>query len=361
MNHARYFSSSYREAREKFLQAASSENLSLRSYGHPLPGRDGEELAMDAALFGPEDSGRLLLLTSATHGLEGFCGSGVQLALIDDEDFHSEAAAAGVAVLYVHGVNPWGFSWLRRWTHENVDLNRNCIDFNDPAGIPENPEYDALADLLVPETWPDPEADQSLAAWIDENGFDALKDAVQHGQYRHPDGLFYGGSEPSWSNLAFRRMLRDFGGHCKHLALIDFHTGLGPEGHGEKILMTDDSTEKLARARQWWGEVTSLTGGDSVSSQVAGPLPCLLPEECPQAEVTDIALEFGTVAPNVVLSALRADQWLYRTPDADAEMRENIKKMVLSAFYVDRDDWKSTILDQAIATARQAVRGLSAA
>jgi hypothetical protein len=42
-------------------------------------------------------------------------------------------------------------------------------------------------------------------------------------------------------------------------------------------------------------------------------------------------------------------------------MCERIKKMVLSAFYVDRDDWKSTIVDQAITTARQAVRGLSAA
>ena len=356
----RYFSSSYREARDTLIQAPSSGNCSLRSYGNPLPGRDGEELATDAALFGPESSARLLLLTSATHGLEGFCGSGIQLALIDDDEFHSEAAAAGVAVLYVHGVNPWGFSWLRRWTHENVDLNRNCIDFNDPKGIPENPGYDALAELLVPENWPDPEADERLSDWIRENGFDALKDAVQHGQYRHPDGLFYGGSEPTWSNLTFRRVLRDFGGRCKSLALIDFHTGLGPEGHGEKILMTDDCAEKLARARRWWGEVTSLTEGDSISSAVAGPLACLLSQECPQAEITDIALEFGTVAPDLVLSALRADLWLYRTPDADAETRAAIKQMVLSAVYVDRDDWKSTILRQGITAARQAVSGLSA-
>ena len=36
---------------------------------------------------------------------------------------------AGVAVLYVHGLNPYGFSWWRRTTHENVDLNRNFRDF----------------------------------------------------------------------------------------------------------------------------------------------------------------------------------------------------------------------------------------
>ena len=84
-------------------------------------------------------------------------------------------------------------------------------------------------------------------------------------------------------------------------------------------------------------------------------------QEFPQAEVTDIALEFGTVPPDAVLSALRADQWLYRTPGADPETRERIKEAVLSAFFVDRDEWKSAIVDQGIITARQAVTGLSAA
>lgn len=359
MNPSNCFSTDYREARAKFLKAASFKKLLTRAYPHPLPGRDGEDLAMDTALFGPEDSDRLLLITSATHGVEGFCGSGVQLALINDDDFHARAEAAGVAVLYVHGVNPWGFSWLRRWTHENVDLNRNCIDFSDPAGLPENPAYDEVADLLVPDRWPDPEADDRLAAWVGENGFEALKNAVQHGQYRHPDGLFFGGVEPTWSNRTFRRVLRDFCGNCSHLAFIDIHTGLGPEGHGEKILLTGDSADKILRARRWWGEVTSLVEGDSVSSLVAGPLACLLPLECPQAEITDIAIEYGTLPPDVVLSALRADQWLYRTPNAEPGVQTKIRKGVLSAFFIDTDHWKTRVLDQGITAATQALTGLS--
>jgi hypothetical protein len=213
--------------------------------------------------------------------------------------------------------------------------------------------------LLVPDRWPDPQADARLAAWIGENGLQALKDAVQRGQYRHPDGLFFGGFEPTWSHLAFRRVLQDFCAGCRRLAFIDIHTGLGPEGHGEKILVVDDSAEKKARARRWWGEVSSLVEGDSVSSLVTGPLACLLPLECPQAEVTDIAIEYGTVPPEVVFSALRADQWLHKTPGAAPETYAQIKNMVLSAFFTDTDHWKSMILDQGITAANQALSGLS--
>jgi beta-lactamase class A len=60
-----------------------------------------------------------VVLTSATHGIEGFCGSGCQI------DWLLEGGPTrlpdGVAALIVHAVNPFGFAWLRRVTEENVD------------------------------------------------------------------------------------------------------------------------------------------------------------------------------------------------------------------------------------------------
>lgn len=73
------FSASYAEAREKFLAAAHAAGLTVVSHTHPLPGRDGEALAMDVARDGPDDAEALLILSSACHGVEGFCGSGVQV------------------------------------------------------------------------------------------------------------------------------------------------------------------------------------------------------------------------------------------------------------------------------------------
>ena len=73
------FSSSYEQARVKFLEATPIAGLSVQSHVHPLKGRDGENLAMDVARDGPMDAQNLLIVSSACHGVEGYCGSGVQV------------------------------------------------------------------------------------------------------------------------------------------------------------------------------------------------------------------------------------------------------------------------------------------
>src|SRR6476620_12678079 len=147
---AAHFAQSYAEARDKFFAAARSRGLGVETHVHPLPGRDGEMLAMDVARDGPADAKELLVVSSACHGVEGFCGSGVQGALLADSAWQAVARATGVAVLYVHALNPHGFSWWRRTTHENVDLNRNFRDFTVPP--PANDRYDEIASALVPST-----------------------------------------------------------------------------------------------------------------------------------------------------------------------------------------------------------------
>ena len=78
------FSQRYAEARQKFLQACAGAGLAVESHVHPLRGRDGEELAMDVARLGAADAANLLILSSACHGAEGFCGSGIQVGHLRD-------------------------------------------------------------------------------------------------------------------------------------------------------------------------------------------------------------------------------------------------------------------------------------
>jgi Protein of unknown function (DUF2817) len=82
-------------------------------------------------------------------------------------------------------------------------------------------------------------------------------------------------------------------------------------------------------------------------------------EECPQAEYTGIALEYGTVPLMDVIDALRADQWLENHPEASDAQRLQIKRQLRDAFYTDTDDWKERVLAQAADAARQAVDGLA--
>ena len=73
------FSSRYAAARIKFLEAAASAGMALRSFEHPLKGVDGETLAMDVALDGSPDAENLVIISSACHGVVGYCGSGAQV------------------------------------------------------------------------------------------------------------------------------------------------------------------------------------------------------------------------------------------------------------------------------------------
>ena len=246
------FSPSYARARVQFLEAAATAGMAISSHNHPLPGRDGEMLAMDVALDGDPAAERLLIVSSACHGVEGYCGSGVQVFAAHDAEWREHARAAGVAVLYIHALNPHGFSWVRRVTHENVDLNRNFQDFSQP--LPVNEAYAELHALLLPGQWP-PGADNAAAigAYIQTHGLNRFQAAVSQGQHAFADGLFYGGVEPTWSNHTLREVLRRHGRQARHLAWIDLHTGLGESGLGERICACRDDAVALARARAWWG------------------------------------------------------------------------------------------------------------
>jgi hypothetical protein len=354
------FSQSYREAREKFFVAADRAGLDPFAHLHPMLGRDGETLAMDVARFGPPDAKSLLILTSACHGVEGFCGSGVQGALLADPQFHAQADRAGVAVLYVHALNPYGFSWWRRTTHENVDLNRNFLDFSQP--LPANAGYDELAHALVPPHWPPTAADDAvLTHYAQRNGPKALQQAVSGGQWSHPEGIFFGGHNPTWSQQTLRHALQEHGRRCEHLGWIDFHTGLGPNGVGERINASRDEAAALARARAWWGpQVTSIYDGSSSSAQLQGLMWMAVYDECPQAEYTGIALEYGTVPLQETIDALRADQWLENHPEIGAPQAAAIKRRLRDAFYTDTPAWKQAIVEQGRDAAFQALAGLSA-
>jgi Protein of unknown function (DUF2817) len=356
---AALFSQGYAEARQRFLAALADAGLAAQAHVHPLRGRDGEELALDVALDGEAISARMLIISSACHGVEGFCGSAVQTMLLHDAAFRAHCRAHGVAVLYLHALNPHGFSWWRRTTHENIDLNRNFIDFAKP--LPENPGYRSLAAAIVPPTWPpSTEVEATLADFGQRSGFAALQDAVTGGQYHFPDGLFYGGDRPSWSHLSLRKVLAQHARQCQQLAWIDLHTGLGPSGVGERIFASHHEPVALARARRWWGAgVTSVDEGSSSSSRLSGLMWNAAGQEAPQAQYTGIALEYGTLPLPQMIDALRADQWLENHPGTPAAQRAAIKQHIRDAFYVNTPVWKDQVLAQAREAAFQAVAGLA--
>ncbi|MDZ5455441.1 M14 family metallopeptidase [Azohydromonas lata] len=356
------FSHKYSEAREKFLAAADAAGLDAHAEIHPLLGQDGETLALDVARCGPISADKLLLVSSGCHGVEGYAGSAVQISLLRDANFLEQAQQAGVAVLFLHALNPWGMSWMRRTTQENVDLNRNFQDFNHP--LPANPGYDELHPLLVPSTWPpSPENEQKLQAVLAQRGMAVLQQIVSSGQYSEPEGLFYGGHAPTWSQQALRHVLRDHARRCSKLGWVDLHSGLGATGQAEIIFSGDGSDPaQVERARAWWPTLKTMHEHTSSSAVISGAMWSVIGQECPQAEFTGMGFEFGTVPPLHILQAMRADQWLENHPEKPLRtpLAQGIRKALFGVFFVDTMEWKKGLIEQGLATTQAGLRGLIA-
>lgn len=353
------FRPTFADARATWLALAASRGLAVDSHSHPLRGPHGEVLAMDVVRDGPADADCLLLTTSAVHGIEGHGGAGIQAGLLQLGESLRALAGPRTALLHVHAVNPHGFAHGRRVNEDNIDLNRNFIDFGQP--LPAHPDYADLHGLLLPAAWP-PTADNeaALAARLDSLGPRRAQMAITKGQHSHPDGLYFGGLAPAWSNIAFRQVLRRHAAGCRRLAWIDLHSGLGPFGVGERIFASMEGGAALSRARQWWGDgVTSVHTGSSTSIPMTGPIQAALDADCPGPEYTGICLEFGTVPLPQMILALRADHWLHQHPQADAALAAGIRTQLRAAFYPDTDAWKRALWQQGLQATQQALAGLA--
>jgi len=359
MNSADSFSADYPEARAKFLKAAADAGGALEAIAHPERGPDGGELATDAAWFGPKDAEAALVMISGTHGAEGFCGSGAQVDWLRRGG--AASLPAGVAVLMIHAINPYGFAWLRRVTQENVDLNRNWIDFGGQP--PRNAGYDELADAICPAEWTEAAQAASLqvlGGFIAARGMMAMQQAVSGGQYNHPKGVFYGGDGPTWSRNTQTAIFDHYLKGAGRIGVIDYHTGLGPWGYGEQIITDRMGSPGYDRAQRWYGAaVTSPSSGTSTSADILGDGLAAAPHILAHAEVTGMALEVGTQETMTVLNALRADAWLHAHGDPLSEEGRAIKAQVRDAFYGDADDWKGMVAGQSLLAVKQALAGLA--
>jgi hypothetical protein len=197
-------------------------------------------------------------------------------------------------------------------------------------------------------------------AYAQAHGFRALQEAVTAGQYSHADGIFFGGNAPTWAAETLRAILRKELKHARHVAFIDYHTGLGPRGHGERICVHAPGSAALARAEAWYeGDLTSTMLGNSASVDIKGGNMIGVEESAPHAEITGIALEYGTLPIEDVKLALRADNWLHIRGEPTSRKGQAIKAQIRDAFYQDAHDWKQMIWDRAVETQRMALRGLA--
>ncbi|MER9331430.1 DUF2817 domain-containing protein [Mesorhizobium sp. M0488] len=347
------FSDSYQEARSKFISAAPNS----KQYKYDHFGPSGDDLYTDVAYFGPANASRMLVLVSGTHGVEGYTGSAAQLLFLTHK--FQEMLPPSTAVLMIHALGAYGFAWDRRFTAEHVDLNRNFVDFSKP--LPENHEYERLADLFIPSDLEEEtlnRAEAALKTAHERMGDLNFRMALAGGQYTRPGGLFYGGRKPTEERRTLERIAADFNvKEREKVIIVDYHTGLGPYGYGEIQCELSSGEQGYRRALRIFGSsVTSPVIGDSSSVSIPGTQ-----DEFWQQLLGDrhtyVTPEFGTYPSPRGRLIISKDLWLFtHEPDAvTSELGCRIRGAVKSYFYPEASDWKEMVLWRCHQVHRQAI------
>lgn len=371
------FPDDYASARARFLAAAAHANAAITTVAHPdAKAPDGGPLAVDLAWLGEASAPAVLLCVSGMHGFEGPAGSAVQSTWL--ESCSDGDLPDGVAVLFVHALNPWGFAWVSRLTENNVDLNRNFIDWS--SAPPANPFYGRVRDLLrVKDLSPETlmrlmAAQQALAAEI---GPAAAQVAVDFGQYQDPEGISYGGAGPEFGHRAIRDHVAPLLSKARHIGIVDLHTGVG--AYGEVAFLPLYGPEDRVAAA-WWGKdrvtawkrapIEAAIEADArladlpvvKSGQMKHRLAALLPD----ARIDGAVVEFGTARDGEFASLVFVtlyERWLRFVDGSDRMDARHaaFRAMARGCFVPDDDAWRAMVEREGPRIVTEALAGLASA
>jgi hypothetical protein len=354
---SRLYSDDYRTARARFRDQAAARGLLLEA--HPIAGAGprGEELAIDVAVAGDDNARGVVVVSSGLHGVEGYFGAAVQLALLGDEALIRGLPRA-VKLVLLHALNPYGFAWIRRANEDNVDLNRNFLIPGEVyAGSPAR--YAALDALLNPRQPPRRHDLFRLRATLEMilHGMPELKQAVAGGQYDFPRGLFFGGHGPAPLYRILAGHLHRWVGDASHVLQIDFHTGLGRWATYQLLVDVWLEPERFQWSRAHFGaEVVHSDPGASIAYQARGDLAAWTREALPGRAVDLFCAEFGTYPPLRVLAALRAENQAHFWAQPDGPITRWAKQQLFEAFVPASLRWRTAVVAQGLEIVRRALR-----
>ena len=355
------FNSRYSKARYNFLAAASESASLIKSWQHPLRGIAGEKLYLDLAWFGNLTAPKVLITISGTHGVEGYCGSGIQVGSIKTE-WHLQADE-DVAIVMIHGLNPYGMSHLRRVNEDGVDINRNFIDFEQP--LPKNVFYDDLAEVIIPTDWTKSTQTETLDRIVEylynnSSSESSGIEALAKGQYHYWYAPFYGGAVPSWSNRLFNEIVDHYLIDKQAIGLLDYHTGLGQYATGQLMSLDRQSATNQNLTSEIWGDKLVVMGSQQSVAAYSpqGTLIAALQNKLEPSICIAAAYEFGTISETEVFHALRADHWLHAHGDLSSKQALEIKQNMLYAFYGDRPEWQKSVCNLAFVAQEELLAGL---
>lgn len=305
------FPQNYVVARERFRTKAANlkgrfPNSELGFY--KVASTVDKDLTTDHFFIPQPGSKKLLIVTSGIHGAEAYAGHSVQMLLM--EKILNSKTAPKFNILFIHALNPYGFKYFRRTNENNVDLNRNFATAEEFKSI--NNEYEKLKTLFQPEHVASGYSLSRIGfyaqtAWVNiTQGKKAILGAIR-GQYQHPKGIFYGGTETQAEIKALKKLIKTYADRFNDLYLVDLHTGFGEKNklHFFGSEQNDDAKQLEVRAKIF-ADYKIDTGNDKDFYKTTGDFNDWFLHEYTKKRTVAMTYEFGTMDSQTLIGGLRS-------------------------------------------------------
>ena len=355
-----YYAADYFSARQMFLAASTRLGLEHHALQIHAPSPNQQTLTIDISVFGAAKPTSALVLSSGVHGVEGLFGSAIQLAFLEQLAPHWRTPE-GAAVILIHGINPFGFAWQRRFNEDNVDLNRNFLLAEEKykGSPPLSGTFRSAMKPSRPRTrfglWA---ARMALLAM--RHGIHSFWETLPVGQYDYPDWLFFGGGAPTQSSQALECFLPTLLDDADEVVHLDFHTGLGKWAECELLVSESEGLDNCA----WWlkhfdsGMVRKLKSFTK-AYEVRGGFGPWLRALFPGCAYRYTTAEFGTYSPMRVIGALADELRWQGEQELNSDGRKQASRRRLADTFVPRSrSWRTKTLHTGMSLVERAAEVL---
>jgi hypothetical protein len=353
-----YYHESWNECRGAFIKKAQQMKArfdSVEIFSIPVESKTDNDLTIDFCYVPATDTTeKLMVINSGTHGIEGFVGSAVQLMLMSE--FFKPEMFSDVGLLLVHGMNAWGFKNERRFTENNVDLNRN-YSLDKSLFQTRNDGFVALYDMLTPRGELNMRSLKNqffmLAAikQIAQKGMPALLQAFAQGQYQFQEGIYFGGYDFEQQVTIMSEVLELKAAEYQTILNLDLHTGFGERG--KLHLFPNPVEDPVLRAKmETVFDGYQIDWGDSddfytVHGQFVEFIGALLPDKTS----IPMLLEFGTLntsktvgsvkSAHITIAENQGFHYGYKSEKDSLKARAGYYEM----FYPPSEKWRTNALN----------------
>ncbi|MCD7035183.1 M14 family metallopeptidase [Metabacillus sp. GX 13764] len=345
------FQDKWKDVKETSYRVDQKENLSI------------DLLQADAA----KEKKKLVILSSATHGIEGYTGSAMQDVFV--KEYLKKLDPETTGVLLIHGVNPWGMKHFRRYTKNNVDLNRNFIyDWNN-FDRNTNKKYTELSAFMEKPSGissigiHDSAFYGELAVKAATKGTSVIKDALLNGQYTNPKGVYYGGNGDEPSTVIMKQLFEKvLKGPYQDIIHIDLHTGYGPR-YQMSIFSSVSETMKEAEAKKAFRYPLVFTPDSKEFYVTNGDMTEYFYKRktaiAPEKKLYSTTFEFGTLGDDTIgsiqsLKRTIEENQLFQHGTNSSASRTIIQNRYKEMFYPSEAEWRI----KAVKDFRQALNGV---